>query len=88
MVLSVRELLTKLVVRKGGGRPLLREATLKQQFEVMGKVSFDLGPEKYRGQNLYRDVEGNNVIYMKQMYKYSIIYLLQMNYNKDLTLAK
>lgn len=46
-VICVRALLTKLVVRKGGGRPLLREATLKQQFELMGKVSFDLGPEKY-----------------------------------------
>ena len=60
----MRELLTKLVVRKGGGRPLLREVSLKTQFELMGKVSFDLGPEKYRGQNLYRNVEGNNVIYI------------------------
>lgn len=64
-MISIRNLMSKLLVHRGPGRPRIEPPVLRKQFEHTGQVSFQRDrPDLYLMQQIRRDVTGKFNIYL------------------------
>ena len=69
-VVSVRKMMSKLLVHQGPGRPRSSAPSLRKQFENTGTVSFLRDkPHLYLMQNIRRDVLGKFYVYLISIFR-------------------